>query len=149
MKGILTRGALLVRGLHIRADDAVADGALGLALQRALHVAAKGQQPIHQAAVAEHDDALDGAEPRLPFLLRHHDARAGGDEGWGERVVGGEGDAEGDLGRVRVDGDGGDDFAGAGVDFEGEGALFGVVLGGEPFGDGGEGRGDDEGEMCF
>lgn len=144
MKRVLTRCALLIRCLHVRADDTVADGTFRLSFQCALDVTAKGQQAVHQAAVAEHDNALDGAEPGLPFLLRDGDTGAGGDESGGEGVVGGQSDAKGDWGGVGVDGDRGDDFGGTGVDFEGEGAFFGVVLGGEPVGDSGEGGGDDE-----
>lgn len=98
MKGILARGTLLIRRLHIRADDGVTDGALALALQGALDVASERQQSIDEAAVAEHDDALDCAEPGLPFLLGDADAGAGGDERVGEGVGWGQGDAEGDRG---------------------------------------------------
>lgn len=54
----------------------------------------------------------------MPFLFRDGDAGAGGDEGVGKGVVGGEGDAEGCWGGVGVDGDGGYDFRGTWVDFE-------------------------------
>lgn len=117
MKAILARRALLLRRLHIRADDTIADGALALPLQRTLDIASERQQAVDKAAVAEHDDALDGAEPRLPLLFGDGDAGAGGDERVGEGVVGWEGDAEGYWGRFGIDRDGGDDFGGAGVDF--------------------------------
>ena len=96
MKDVLAGRTLLIRGLHVGADDAVADGALGLALQGALDIASESDESVDEAAVAEHDDALDGAEPGLPFRLRDADAGAGGDEGVGEGVVGWKGDAEGD-----------------------------------------------------
>lgn len=145
MKGIPTRRALLIWCLHIRADNTIADSALGLALQCALDVTTEGQQAIDQAAIAEHDDALNCAEPSLPFLFGDSDAGAGGDERIGERVAGREGDAEGDRRRVDVDGDGCDDFGGAGVDLESQCAFFRGVLREEPVRDGREGGGDDEG----
>lgn len=41
VKAVLARRALLLRRLHIRADDTVADGALALALQRTLDITPK------------------------------------------------------------------------------------------------------------
>ncbi len=124
VEAILAGGALLVRRLHVAPDDAVADGTLGLALERALDVLLEGQQAVDEGAVAEHDDALDGAQPGLPSLLGDGDAVAGGDERGGERVAGREADAERYRCGFRVDGDGGNGFRGARVDLEAERALF-------------------------
>lgn len=46
MEGVLAGAAPLVGQLSVGADDGVADGALGLALQGADHVTSVGEEPV-------------------------------------------------------------------------------------------------------
>lgn len=66
---VLAGGASLVRSLHVRRDDGVADRALTLSLQSTLDVLPEGQQSVHNIAVRKHDHSLDGKKPALPFSL--------------------------------------------------------------------------------
>lgn len=51
MEHVLAGRAALLRQLAVAADDAVADGALGLALEGARHVAPEGGQAVGYGAV--------------------------------------------------------------------------------------------------
>lgn len=62
MEHVLTRSTFLARGLHVCADDTVADGTLGLSRQRAADVPSEGDQTFNHTARAEDDD-LDGPQP--------------------------------------------------------------------------------------
>ena len=129
MKRVLARATPFRGQLAVDADDAVADGALALALERARHVLAPGDQTVDDGAQAaargrEGDDALGGDEPAAPLLLVDGDAVDGFDGRGGERIGGREGDA--DAHDLLVDGvRGGDGAAGKG-DFD----LRGLVGGG-------------------
>ena len=155
MKRILTRRALLARQLAVRAHDAVANGALGLALHGGRHVLPPRHQPVDDgvaladAAGGEVDDALGVDDPEAPLLLRDADAVDRVDFGAGERVGGGK--ADGDAHGLFVDGDRGGDFAGRGGDFDRHWLLLlllvvvgGCGLRGGPVADDGEFLRDDE-----
>lgn len=85
-----TGAATLAGELPVGPDHAVADGALGLALERGRHVASPGQQPVDQralvAAAAEVDNPLRCHQPAMPFLLVHSNAVHRVDHGARERV---------------------------------------------------------------
>lgn len=68
VKRVAARPALFVGRLHVGPDDAVADGAFTLSLERPLHVAPECNQSFDDAARAEDDD-LECPHPRLPILL--------------------------------------------------------------------------------
>lgn len=89
MERIPTCPTSFVRRLHICADDTVADGTFALALQSALHIPSKCNEPLDNTASAEYDD-LEGAQPRLPILLGDADSRARRDSRGVERVAAGE-----------------------------------------------------------
>ena len=57
---VLARPALFVRRLHVRPDNAVADGTFTLSLQCTLNVALEGHETFDQTARGEDDD-LEGA----------------------------------------------------------------------------------------
>lgn len=113
MEAIAAGAAALARQLAVGRDDAVADGALGLALERGRDVAAPGEQAVDERtavtatapAVAEVDDALSGDEPATPLFLVHGDAVLRVDGGAREGVGGGQ--ADGDGHGLLVDGDAG------------------------------------------
>lgn len=129
--------APLAGELAVGADHAVADGALGLALERGRHVASPGQQPVDQralvAAAAEVDHPLRRHQPAVPFLLVDGNAVHRVNRGARERVRYREPDD--DLHVLLVDGNAGCDLARRGRDSDGE-WLIGGKLRGCPFADG-------------
>lgn len=134
MERVLARRALLARQLPVRAHDAVANGALRLALHGGRHVLPPGHQTVDDgialadAAGGEVDDALGVDDPEAPLLLRDADAVDGVDFGAGERVGGGK--ADGDAHCLFVDGDRGGDFAGRGGHFDRHCLLLLLLVGG-------------------
>lgn len=76
--------------LPVGPDHAVADGALGLALERGRHVASPGQQAVYQrpfvTAAAEVDHSLRRHQPAVPFLLVDANTMHRVDRGARERV---------------------------------------------------------------
>lgn len=58
MKRILTRRTPLIRGLHRRRNDRVANCALGVAFESTLDVATESHQTVDQVA-RKHDNTLD------------------------------------------------------------------------------------------
>lgn len=85
MEHILAGATPLVRRLHIRTDHRIADGALALSLKRALYVLPEGYQAISQVSM-EHDDALNGEQPRSPLLLVDNDSLTADNRGGLQRV---------------------------------------------------------------
>lgn len=87
---VAARAAALAGQLAVGAHDAVADGALGLALERGGHVAPPGYEAVDQGALvpaaAEVDHPLRRHEPAAPLLLVDGDAVDGVDGGARERV---------------------------------------------------------------
>ena len=144
MEHIPTSPAPLARQLPLRTHNAIANTALGLALQRCRNISPPRHQPLDQAAALafarEVDNALCGDEPGTPFLFVNTDAVDGVDGGAGQWVGGWETDRDGHG--LLVDGDGGGDFMGGVRDFDSE-RLVGGGLGGGPGADGGELVGDD------
>ena len=126
MKRILTRPTLLLRRLHIRPDNAVADRTLRLPLQRPLDIPPESDQPLDQTSRGEDDD-LEGAQPGLPVFVGDADAVARCDEGLLEGVGARQRDGEADGWGFVVDGDGGDELGGARGGFEGYGAVVRVL----------------------
>ena len=56
MEVVLACDALLARCLHVRPDDAVADGTLTLSLQSPLHISLKRHQAFDEASRGKDDD---------------------------------------------------------------------------------------------
>ena len=112
MERVRAGHALLVGHLPLAADDAVADGALDLALQHALDVALQHQQALDQVVVGELDDALRLQEPGAPLALGDGDAIGALDEGGGEGE--GRGEPDSDEEGLVVDGLGEDEGGGEG-----------------------------------
>ena len=56
MEVVLTSPTFLARGLHVRSDDAVADGTLALSLESSMYVPPKRHEPVDQAPLREDDD---------------------------------------------------------------------------------------------
>lgn len=108
MEQILARRAPLVRHALVRRDDAIANRALALALERADNVALEDLQAVDDVAVGEGDDALRRHDPRLPLLLADGNAVEARD---GDALDGvALGDLDGDGGLVFVDFVAGCDF---------------------------------------
>lgn len=82
VEGVLARRAPLVRCLHVRRNDRVADRAFALSLERSLHVLTERQQSVHQVAVGKHDHPLDGQQPAAPLLLVHEHTASTHNQRW-------------------------------------------------------------------
>jgi len=65
---VLACDALLGRRLHVRPNNAVADGTLTLPLQNPLHISLERHQAFDEASRGKDDD-LECAYPGLPVLL--------------------------------------------------------------------------------
>lgn len=142
MEQVLAGPAPLARQLLVGADDAVADGALSLALQGAHDIPAPRDEAVDQVAIREGDDALAVAQPGLPLLLGHGDAIDALDDDGRERVGGRQPDDDGH--KLLVDLVAGRDFLAALVDLDGQGFVGGcVILAVRPLADGAE-RGCDD-----
>ena len=68
MESVSAGTASLVGGLHISANNGVADGTFTLSFQSTLHVSSKRNKALDNTAGTEYDD-LDGSEPGLPVLF--------------------------------------------------------------------------------
>jgi hypothetical protein len=115
MEKILARPTLLRRQLSIPTNDTIANSTFRLPLQRTSDIAFPSRKPINQIAIAELDDALTIAQPRLPFTFVGGDAVEAFHACGSQRVSLGEADEDGHG--LFVDEVGELDFAAAGGDF--------------------------------
>lgn len=69
MERVLAGRAALVRCLHIRRNDRIANCTLALALESTLYVLSEREQSVDKIAVREHDHTLDSQEPASPLFL--------------------------------------------------------------------------------
>lgn len=107
MERVLASCASLIRGLHVGRDDRIADGALALSLQRALHVLPERQQAVYQVAVREHYHSLDSQHPAPPLFLVDKNPTPASNQSRLQRICWWKVDGHRYRGRVLVDGDAG------------------------------------------